>query len=375
MALTQVVRWHAGLETETQTWLASAEPLTWLKHLLDRRGKRPSQWHVSALIVEEYVKFKKSAASSTPPPQSSIASSSLETPSSQHLLRPTTRNVSAVPSDSSPSTSFSRVRSSDGRVSFGPLVPSSHDIFGNSPTRSEGKARGWRQSFPALFDSGSTTGAPSPYHPRTSAGGLSPASSRLGIPDFIHRFRRHPAESEEGSSSPIGSQSEDQNDSLPNGPRKKRKRKDPVHIGELQSPQQSALEVHTSISIPDVNVIAPLLANSPAALDSTSHLEQEIDVLPAEDQPPALPMPLHRKHSYRSISLPLAPNVHLTLPESKDEPEEGLEGDYELKSRCALFIHILMIFPSLPKDTGGTEGSQSPAPSSDATSCSRCSGV
>ncbi|KAG8219476.1 hypothetical protein J3R82DRAFT_405 [Butyriboletus roseoflavus] len=319
VSLAQIARWHAGLGTETQAWLDNAEPLTWLKHLLDRRGRRRSQWHVSALVVEEYIKFKKGVSSSTPVPQSPTASSSVETPSSQYRLKSTARQISAPPSDSSPGTSLSRVRSSDGYISFGPLVANSRDSLGSPQTRREGKARGWRHSVPAFFESGSANGTPSPYHHRNnSSGGLSPASSRLNFPDIIHRFRRHPVESEEGSSSPFGSQSEDQNDSAPSRPR-----------------QESAAEINTSNDIPNVHVIAPLPTDSTTTPALPSDSGQEIAVFPESNHPDitfSQHTPLHRKRSYRSTSFFGTPGGPPLLPESKrDLDEDQLERNYELK--------------------------------------------
>ena len=379
LGLVEIARWHAGLGTETRAWLDDAEPLTWLKHL-DRHGKRRSQWHVSALIVEEYIKFKKGTTSSTPLPRSPAVSSSLETPSSHHRLKSAARRISAPPSDSSPRTSLSRIRSLDGHVSFGPLVANSHDSLGNSQTRSEGKGRGWRHSIPALFDSASANGTPSPYHQRNSSGGLSPTSSRLNFPDIIHRFRRHPNESEEGSSSPFGSQSEDQNDSAPSGHRKKNKRKDQSHPGQLQSPQEAGAEINTPNDIPDMYTIAPLPAdstNSTSAPAFPSHPDQEIVVLPdgtSLSQPP----PLQRKRSYRSTSLHVTPSARETLPESNREPDERdqLEAEYELRLRWVILMyvsdgHCFIIH----QDTGGFEESQSQAPTSNAASCCRRPGI
>lgn len=345
VSLAQVARWYAGLGTETQAWLDSAEPLTWLKHLLDRRGRQRSQWHVSALIVEEYIKFKKGITSSTSLPQLPAVSSSLETPTSRYRLKSAARQFSTPPSDSSLGTSLSRVRSSDGRISFSPLVATSHDPLGNPQTRGEGKARGWRHSIPAFLDSGSANGTPSPYHHRNSSGGLSPTSSRLNFPEIIHRFRRHPAESEEGSTSPFGSQSEDQNDSAPSRQPQETARKNPAHLGELQSPQESAVEIDTN-DIPDVHVIAPLPADSTVSPVFSSHPDQEIVVLPELNHPdttlsqPTSPYP---NRSYRSTSLPVMPSVHPMLPESKGEldEEDQLEREYELKLRCALLMDFM----------------------------------
>ena len=344
--LADIIRWHAGLGAETRAWFDDAEPLTWLKHLLDRRGKRRSQWHVSALIVEEYVKSKKGTTSSTPPPQSTAASSSLETPSSQYRAKYAARRISAPPSDSSPGTSLSRVRSSDGNISFRPVVENS-DSVGNSQTRGEGKARGWRTSIPAFLDSGSTNLTPSPYHHRNSSGGLSPTSSRLNFPDIIHRFRRHPTESEEGSSSPLGSQSEDQKDSAPGGPGKNRKRKDRSHLDQIQPSQETAAEINTSNDIPDMRAIASRPTDSTSVFPA--HPGQEIVVLPEEAHPDATlsqPTPPWRKHSFRSTSVPLSPTAHQALPEPKGEldDQDQLETEYELRLRCAsrvLFLWIL----------------------------------
>ncbi|KAF8415052.1 hypothetical protein L210DRAFT_3432725 [Boletus edulis BED1] len=328
VGLAEIVRWYAGLGTETRAWLDDAEPLTWLKHLFDRHGKRRSRWHVSALIVEEYIKFKRGTTSSTSLPQSLAASSLLETPPSPSLLKFAAKRTSIPPSDSSPGTSLNQVRSSDGHTSFGPLVANSQDSPGNLETRGEGKYRGWRYSIPTSLDSGSANDTPSPYH-RNASDGLSPASSRLNFPNIIHRFRRNPTESEEGSSSPFGSQSEDQNDSAPSGPRRKNRRKDQSRPDQIQSPQETAGEINTLNDIPDMHVTDSLPANSAPA---PAFPDREIIVL-VEGTYPDVIEPLQCKRSYRSTSLPIAPSVHQMLPESKGDPNERdqLETEYELR--------------------------------------------
>lgn len=338
--LAATARWHAGLGAETQTWLDSAEPLTWLKHLLDRRGKRRSQWHVSALIVEEYIKAKKGVASSTSLPQSPTALPSLETPPSQYRLKSPVKRLSAPPSDSSPGTSLSRVRSLEGRVSFGPLIENSHDSLPNSQTRGEGKTRGWRHSIPAFFDSSTANDTPSPYHYRNSSGGLSPASSRLNFPDIIHRFRRHPAESDEGSSSPFGSQSEDQNDSGPSGPHRKNKRKHQSHLSGSQLPRETAAETNSLNEILDASVIGHPPTSGPAF---PSHPDPETLVPSEGDHTNATvpqPPPLRDKRSYRSASLSSMPSARPVLLESKGE-EGHLEIEYDLRLRCPFLVHFL----------------------------------
>ena len=338
-SLVQIARWHAGLGTETRAWLDSAEPLTWLKHLLDRRGKRRSEWHVSALIIEEYIKAQKGVTSSTSQPQSPTVSTSFETPSSQHRLKSPVRRISSPPSDSSPGTSLSRVRSSEGHVSFSPLMENSRDSLNNSQMRGEGIARGWRNSIPTFLDSGDVNATPSPYHHRNSSGQLSPASSRLNFPDIIHRFRQHPTESDEGSSSPFGSQSEDQNDSLQGDPHRKNQRRPRSRLSGLH-PQETVAEnnpsndtqvVNATVHLPAGYTITPAFPNFPGS---------ERVVLPEGKPPNATSSQSSDKRSYRSTSLPSLPATYSNLLESKGEPDkEGeLEAEYDRRLRCVSYV-------------------------------------
>ncbi|KIJ66325.1 hypothetical protein HYDPIDRAFT_26686 [Hydnomerulius pinastri MD-312] len=340
----KVVRWYAGSGAEMQAWLDSAEPLTWLKHLVDRRIKRRSEWHMSALIMEEYVKSKKDSLSSTPPPRSlsaTVESSSLEISPTQFPPNSATQPVSAPPSDSSPGTSLSRVRSANGHLSFGPLVDYSRDSINNSQPRSERQLQGWRRSLPGFFDTGSANGTPSPYHNRNSSGGLSPASSRINFPDIVHRFRRHPTESDEGSSSALGSQSEDQNDSGPGGRRRRAKRKQRLPFTDLQSPQESGTEVNVLSEMSDSHDVTPGPAgpSSAPALLHDPFSEPEITPPPPENPVGVIDStPLRnvrRRRPYRSKSLPTHSQcVNPTASKRKPEPKpEEQERQYELRSR------------------------------------------
>ncbi|ETW87054.1 hypothetical protein HETIRDRAFT_377792 [Heterobasidion irregulare TC 32-1] len=57
---TQIVRWYSNVDPLVQADLDRAEPLTWIKHLRDRRGTKSSDrstWHISALVAEEFVRL------------------------------------------------------------------------------------------------------------------------------------------------------------------------------------------------------------------------------------------------------------------------------------------------------------------------------
>ncbi|KAF9225416.1 hypothetical protein BS17DRAFT_598284 [Gyrodon lividus] len=335
--LVRIAHWYAGSGSETRAWLDSAEPLTWLRHLLDRRGNRRSEWYMSALIMEEYVKFKKGAASSIPPlhPLSAtVESFSLENTPSQSPAKSTTQRISAPSSDSSPGTSLSRARSTDGHVSFGPQVENSRGSINNSQLRSEGQTQGWRRSIPGFFDSGGANGNPSLYHYRNSSGGLSPASSRINFPDIVHRFRRHPTESDEGSSSALCSQSEDQNSVLS----KHRRRDKPKHqsrLSALQLPQEVNILSEMSDSH---DVTAGSVGSTPALAflhDAVSEPEvthpPEENHTSATESKPANDVPSQR--SYRNISLPTSARTPMPLKRDLEFEEDKLERVYKLRSR------------------------------------------
>ncbi|KAF8841975.1 hypothetical protein BDN67DRAFT_966497 [Paxillus ammoniavirescens] len=339
--LAKIARWYAGSGAQTRAWLDSAEPLTWLKHLLDRRGNRRTDWHMSALIMEEYAKFKKGTALPTPPVHSlfmAVESFSLEATPSQSTAKSTTQRVSAPPSDSSPGTSSSRVRSTDGHVSFRPFVESFRGSLNTSQSRSEGKTQGWRRSIPGFFDSSSANGSPSLYHYRNSSGGLSPAGSRINFPDIAHRFRRHPIESDEGSSSPPGSQSEDQNEFGISRHRRRGKPPQQSRLSKLQSPQESGAEINVLSELSESHDTTA----GPAVSTSFPHdgiSEPEVTP-PSEQNHESATQPKHAHtfrppRPYRSTSLPscartLDPTL---LKRDLDLDEDKLEREYERRSR------------------------------------------
>ncbi|KAG7098958.1 hypothetical protein E1B28_000846 [Marasmius oreades] len=115
--LAKVVRWFDDQDKIVQSALTKAEPLTWLKHLA-RKGPS-SGWHLSALIMEEFLQAQNVRDTMTTIPEDPTQTS--PKPSSHH------HSVPAFPSPSLASSRFSaqpssRHKSSEGRISFEPFV-------------------------------------------------------------------------------------------------------------------------------------------------------------------------------------------------------------------------------------------------------------
>lgn len=203
-------RWYAAAGSATQSSIDEAEPLTWIKHLLDRRGRQSTTrlpWHLSALIFEEYVRSQirpdmmETIPENQPIPPSTTHQSP-STPAKPYIVR--SRPSSFLPS--TPRISY------DGHVSFEPYVESSRAMSEESRRSDDGYLRTWRNSLIGVSDSPhssfSSPGAPS--HPPRSDVDPSPIGSRLQIRDIASRMRRRPQGSDEGSSSARNSLSGDQ---------------------------------------------------------------------------------------------------------------------------------------------------------------------
>ncbi|KAL4070581.1 hypothetical protein J3A83DRAFT_4094948 [Scleroderma citrinum] len=330
--LCQVVRWYSNSTSDTRIWLDNAEPLMWLKHLLDHRRKDRSKWHISALLMEEYLRSRKSAGQgqSLHPVSAGVVSSNSPSrtyPGSEKQTVPF-----ALSPDSSPSTSASGIRSAEGHISFGPLVNHARDSPDNSQSHEEGKVKGWRQSLPGFFESASSHVPTFPYNAATSPGGLSPANSRLNFP-IVHRFRRRADESDEGSNSVLGSQSEDQNDSGPDARRRSRGKREPRSIhSNLQPPRQSTTELNNPCETSDSQLpAAPGPASAEIPLDPV--VEPQISLLDEESNEagskPSSEIPVRR--SYRSTSLPLSGPIFSKADLGYEE--DKLEMEYDHRSR------------------------------------------
>lgn len=89
MNLIEVARWHSAQGALVKGSLDKAEPFIWLNHLDKRRANHPdrSPWHLSALIVEEFIQAQARTRNNTtgmipePPITPSVSS-----PTASHTL-------------------------------------------------------------------------------------------------------------------------------------------------------------------------------------------------------------------------------------------------------------------------------------------------
>ena len=226
--------------------------------------------------------------------------------------------------DISPSTSASRVRSSEGHVSFSPLTNHSYSFPNDSQIR-EGRVKGWRQSLPGFFETASSHVPSLPYNKATSLGGLSPASSRLNFP-MVRRLRRRADESDEGSHSLPGSLSEDQNDSGTDARRRARQGREPrapVNFDSQPAPQ-STLELNNPTENYD-----PQIATAPDLECAEAPQGPAVEPQGESNSKKSGEVPVWR--SYRSVSLPFS-NPISSRPHLEYE-ERNLETEYDLRSR------------------------------------------
>jgi hypothetical protein len=122
----KAARWLNTQDQLVKTSLESSEPLTWLKHLEKRRVGRSTErvpWHLSSLILEEYYRTLTSSDAMLTETSSRTSKPVLVTQNSFHQS-PQSRDSSRY---SLPS--LTRNKSTDGRISFEPLVESPRHSF------------------------------------------------------------------------------------------------------------------------------------------------------------------------------------------------------------------------------------------------------
>ncbi|KAI0082109.1 hypothetical protein K474DRAFT_1741672 [Panus rudis PR-1116 ss-1] len=238
-----VVRWYNSQDEIVRNALDRAEPLTWLRHLRDKSSRKDVPrlpWHLTALIIEEYVRSKMRPEVMETIPEDRIATSVTAQTS------PVSNQANYAPDKRSPSSgswsytqpysnlepSLSRRKASIGdQVSFEPHVES-------------GRASVADDRGGSLDQSKATRVADATYSPRSSINSsifhgqwthnISPTSSRLNFREIAHRIRRKPyANSEDDLSSARNSISEQSHDEHER-PRSASPRKRPVRRTTMQ---------------------------------------------------------------------------------------------------------------------------------------------
>ncbi|KAI0068164.1 hypothetical protein BV25DRAFT_1793524 [Artomyces pyxidatus] len=205
----KVVQWYTKLDPLVQSSLDQAEPLTWQKHLRSKhvvRGAPRFPWHLSALLVDEYVKMQsRRGTMETIPEDILLTSPSFRGTSPSET--PSFFTHGDIPSHYHLEASLSRRRSYDGHVSFEPLVESGRQSIGDESRRSvDGITRPWKQSASGPADSPRSSVYSSIFsgsNHSQNPGAASPASSGRHLRDLATRVRRrtNAYESDEASSS------------------------------------------------------------------------------------------------------------------------------------------------------------------------------
>ncbi|KAI0931685.1 hypothetical protein AcW1_000980 [Taiwanofungus camphoratus] len=198
--LLNVCRWYDKQDLVIKTSLDRVEPLTWLKHLWDKRGRRISRppWYVTALIVEEYAKYVGNHQLMTTIPEDEVTRRSSPTATSfPETVSPSSGSWSWSPPHQALEPSLSRKRSSnDAQISFEPLIESGRESGdGDSQPSNKGPNRYWKYSLP----NGSDSARSSVYSGHVI--GSSPAGSHYHLREFARRMRRRANGNEEMLSS------------------------------------------------------------------------------------------------------------------------------------------------------------------------------
>ncbi|OCH86045.1 hypothetical protein OBBRIDRAFT_761963 [Obba rivulosa] len=337
--LLAAVRWYNQLDKGTKATLDRAEPLTWMKHILDRpwRTKHRSQWFVSALVIEEYFKANFGLQFMETIPEDEVApKSSPATLSHPETKSPSSGSWSWTPPHQSLEPSFSRHRAPhDAQVSFEPMVDSGRDsLDGDKRANSDGFIRRWRYSLPA-----DTESAPSSIH--SIVNGTSPTSSRLHLRDFARRIRRRTNGSDDALSSARNSLSErslSEDDHIRpyrSGSRKRpgsspMRSRDETDAGEDFSLKMPFLDVSETARPPN----EMSLSESGILTNDTVTTPKPVAFPPQEGGPSPTPQPEVSSRPSR-ISLPSSARAALKLRELQEGQvdEEQLRKEYARKAQ------------------------------------------
>ncbi|KAF9040472.1 hypothetical protein BDZ89DRAFT_1156684 [Hymenopellis radicata] len=184
--LLKVSRWYGSQDVIVRSSLEKAEPFTWLKHL-DLRGVKGQirmPWHLTALIMEEYLqaltrhgRITTIMEDPSSPPTSPNMSPSPYPPS----VLPNFPMSSRGSSHSALGPSLTRYTSNEGRVSFEPLIESNRNSLEITS----------RKSADSIYSS---------IYPAQPVMIGSPASSKLNVVGSRRKYRERSNDSDDASS-------------------------------------------------------------------------------------------------------------------------------------------------------------------------------
>lgn len=353
---TRVVRWYANQDDIFKRLVEDTEPMSWLRHLL--HGQRPQlPWHLSALIVEEYVRSN----------------------SDDEFAHSISQNISAIDvalnADSSVQAAVSRPtssrsvdlssmrRKSDDLISFEPTTNHSRraSIGADSKISNEGHRRRWRHSLTVVSKDESSPqgsmqskqrhGTESLHAPGRSSP-LSTRSHLRNIP-LKKRIRDATHNSEEGQSSALDSSDgprQAQDDQSNNRRERKRSR---FHLSlDIKSAEDGTRDGAGPLSITDLRTDALPAESLPKKSkslpadkekrenDTRESLDLQIDDSPFNKTRQEMRQIELRRHALamkrrQRVSLPSSLHSSLTKAAAKnaqnDQQEQALKVAYGRK--------------------------------------------
>ena len=201
--LLAAARWYSKQEPVVQAALDNTDPLTWLKHLLDKHGSSSRlPWHLTALIIEEYARSLGRSLHSIP--EDGVPSGTTPvmdlSPTFNAGASPEAKPNSKSPSSDSwswtpppqslePSLSRKRGTSPDTGISFEPQIDSGRSSAGADSRRSSLDPIANQKRLPLAY--GSDSARSSLHHGTFTAGySVSPTNSRMHFRELASRIRR-----------------------------------------------------------------------------------------------------------------------------------------------------------------------------------------
>lgn len=349
-------RWYSQQDAVVRTALDNAQPLTWLKHLLEKRGASSVRlpWHVTAVTLEEFAKATNPPLQPIPEEGvipdalvsaiSPLGNSATSSGSKSTSKSPSSRSWSLTlpPQALEPSLSRKRAETFDDTISFEPQVDSGRSSAGGDSRRSSLDVMHNRRGSLAY---GMSDSAGSPFRNSVVNNyGMSPSSSRMNFRDIASRMRRRQFEkSEEALSSAHNSLSEQSHEEA--SPTKGNKRPPPT---SFQSPKlgegsSDADDSHLVVGQGPLSENGPLTARQGAtfhAADPTVTTLSPGDVSPEPRTPassPAKPQRVNR-FQYRRLSLPSLNQLLMHEQEKRQmqADEEQERREYENKARYVM---------------------------------------
>lgn len=290
-------------------------------------------WHVSALIMEEYTRFKKGMAQVLPSrPLSGTANLSPVFP----LRHPSSFVKHSIPlaasSDPSLSSSLGRVRSAEGYVSFRPGVYRSRDSIDVSQGHEDTRVKSLRRSLPGFVESASVYVPYLRHSNVTPPSRVSPSSSRFHFLDTSHSSQPRIYESDEGS--PAGSQYDHQMDSVFPASRQRTKSPEPPLLAAGFQPPRESVTALGGLGETHHPHVSEHLGPIPAALSS----EDASDIKATSQHDPPSQTSRHAKdlRLFRSESLPYGNNISFDSDSECDE--EKIKEEYDLRWRYEILF-------------------------------------